>query len=115
MGQLKPRELRLVLFFFLTVLVLGSFFLYEWYAKSLGELKAENVNLMAERQSLLSMKLQQNDYNEKRVWLNQNQPISQDSRRSLRDRSASFGGATWRSADLRMCHFARVTTWALRR
>lgn len=32
MGQLKPSEVRLLILFGATVLLLGTYFLYEWYA-----------------------------------------------------------------------------------
>ncbi|MFT5187093.1 MAG: hypothetical protein ACI9DF_003405 [Verrucomicrobiales bacterium] len=78
MGQLKPSEVRLLLIFGVTVLLLGSFFLYEWYARGVQAVNAEKIELQAQRNSLLTMKTQQNEFNQKRVWLRKHQPVARD-------------------------------------
>lgn len=78
MGQLKASEVRLLIIFLATVVLLGTFFGYEWYAKALQQVKAQKVDLQAQRQSLLQMKTQEIEFNQKRDWLNKNQPIARD-------------------------------------
>lgn len=94
MGQLKPSEVRLLIIFTLTVLVLGSFFLYEWYARRLNEVKAEKVELIAKRDSLRTLRTQQNEYNQKRAWMNNHQLVARDEleAKEMLDRVVSLRG-----------------------
>jgi|MDTC01.1.fsa_nt_gb hypothetical protein len=78
MGQLKPSEVRLLIFFCLTVLGLASFFGYEQYAKKTALLTAKKGQLEADRQHLLTLKTQLSEYNEKLVWMNDKQPLARD-------------------------------------
>ncbi len=78
MGQLKPSEVRLLVIFGLTVLILGSLFAYEIYAKRKQEVKAELVTLEAEQRSLQAVRTQQQEFNQKRVWLDKHQPLVRD-------------------------------------
>ena len=78
MGQLKPSEVRLLIIFCLTVLALGSFFVYGWYSKALSGLEAEKERWQVKRTSLLALRAKQNEFNRKRVWLNQYQPVARD-------------------------------------
>ncbi len=78
MGQLKASEVRLLLIFLITVLLLVTFFGYEWYSKGLQAVNSQKMDLQAQRQSLLDMKTQEIEFNQKRDWLNKNQPIATD-------------------------------------
>ena len=78
MGQLKASEVRLLVIFLATVLLLVTFFGYEWYSKGLQQVKAEKIDLQAQRKSLLQMKTQEIEFNQKRDWLDKNQPIATD-------------------------------------
>jgi len=78
MGQLKASEVRLLLIFLGTVLLLVTFFGHEWYSKGLQTVNSQKIDLQAQRQSLLTMKKQEIEFNQKRDWLNKNQPVAAD-------------------------------------
>ncbi len=78
MGQLKPSEVRLLIFFCLTVVGLASFLAYEQYAKKIAALKVQKAQFEGEREHLRTLKTQQTEYNEKLNWMNDNQPLARD-------------------------------------